>query len=160
MRKITFIQITILVLTLAIIVSALFFSFLNNRTVSKHEELATGQSELMFWNLKSGQKVTGSFLYSVTTTSFRIVNPDMDEIYYSSVVSGHGNFAFSANINGQYRLYVPSIMQSFTLDYTYTVSTPILGLDLTTFIGLVITIGIILELIVLLSNRFLHRNLQ
>ncbi len=100
--------------------------------------------------------MTGSFLYSVTTTSFRIVNPNMDEIYYSSVVNGHGYFAFSANINGQYILYVPSIMQSFTLDYTYNVSTPILGLDLTTFVGLVITIGMILELIVLLSNRFLH----
>jgi hypothetical protein len=160
MRKITFIQITILILTLATILSALFFSFLNTTIVSKHEELATGQMELILWNLKSGQKVTGSFLYSVTTTSFRIVNPDMGEIYFSSVVNGHGSFVFLADIDGLYRLYVPSIMQSFTLDYKYTISTPILGLDLTTFIGLVITIGIILELIVFLINRLLLRKLH
>ena len=153
-NKLRLLQISIIAILLIIIVSALVFSAINEETISEHKADGTG-NRLVSWNLKSGLKVTGSFQYSIKLdSSFRIIREGNGEIYTSSITNGHGNFSFTANENGLYVLYGPSITKNNQLDYTYTTNAPIFGLDLTIFISLTIVLGAIMELIVLLSSRF------
>ena len=162
MRKVIILGVIIILFTLAIALFASIFWITSRTVVSKqNQRLQTSQEELLSWDLKSKQSVTGSFDYSGGngTTAFWLDDPKGVAILNSVTVGYQGKFTVTASTNGNYTLHVKNDqMASNYLDYKYSISSPILGFDLIPFISIVIAIGVVLALVIAFSNLYLIRN--
>jgi hypothetical protein len=156
MKRVRTLQITIILLVTIIALSIAIYSVYNSETVSvENQELNTSQMELLFWDLKSGEFVSGSFNYhgGYNSTSFTIYNPQMVEIQTSEGVGTH-YFSFIAQDNGYYRLYTTNDqMWNNFIDYQYNITPTILGFSPMALIITVIVVGIVIEGTILLINR-------
>jgi hypothetical protein len=126
--------------------------------VIKRETLSSGQMSFLNITLKNGQTVTGSLNFTggsaPSTTGFEIYNPDNATIIHSQTVLHKGNFTFTANIDGYYTFDVlySDIENTNYVNYEYSISSPIFGLNPIAFIALVIALGLISTLIVAFLN--------
>jgi hypothetical protein len=154
-RKVLAFEVIIIVFTLAITLSLVFL--IPAPIIEHNHQLVGGQREILFFDLQSGQTVTGTFYFSGGNgrTGFTINGPNNAEVIGSFTSEHQGNFKFVANIEGQYRLYISNDdLSSHYVDYDYTISSPILGFDPIVLIGLVIAISIVLTLVNIYLNWY------
>ena len=141
----------------------LLFSFNGVRVEHRHQAIdAVNATQSITFNLKTGQQVSGSLNYSDVGnrgTWFVIFDPNgkyltnVDNTYGDNT----GSFSFTAATDGKYYLGI-SRDTIFTehIDYEYTVSPAILGLDKTKLIIIVIALGALSAIataIISLRNR-------
>jgi hypothetical protein len=159
MRKVIILGVIIILFIIAIVIAASVFSY--RMTEVKQKPLSSGQVTFLEIFLHAGQSVTGSLnftRYDINgrngTTGFEVYSPDDITIVHYATINSRGNFAFKANVDGYYTfdLLYSNIHNTVYIDYQYTISSPILGLDPAVFIYLVIVIGVILALVIGLSN--------
>jgi hypothetical protein len=161
MAKRVTLQVVIIVAVLAIVLPLVFLA--TPITVAETIEsidINTAYKFLSF-DLKNGQTVKGSYTIAGSNKTYcYILTPNGDEMsaspsYYRYSYGTYATFSFTADMNGQYYFCISNMpMATFKIKYSYSISAPpILGLDPVVLIGLVIAVGVILELIVFLKYR-------
>jgi hypothetical protein len=157
MRKIVIIELAIIVLTLAIVLSLVFLAA-QNVSVTKQNEIinANNADRYLSFDLQSGQTVRGSYIVDPINgnkqTFCVIIDPNGNEMISSPTNYEYdrnkATFSFTANINGRYYLSISiDDIWNHYIDYEYSISSPpILGVDRTVLTGVVITIGVVLAL--------------
>jgi hypothetical protein len=159
MAKRVTLQVVIIVAALAIVLPLVFTgqsSYAGYQAIDWNNA-----SRALTFDLQTGQSVSGSLTYSGDKHGawFLIGDPDGNEIGSRTSEGDHGTFVFTANIDGQYFIDIgydkPWIV---FINYEYSISAPpILGLDPVVLIGIVITVGAILELAVFFRYRVKSR---
>ena len=165
MRKVVTLELVIVLATLAVALALIFL--LNGITVeNRHQEIdAANAYKSIIFDLKTGQHVSGSFNYTgdVSGTWFAIYDPDGNHLLAASnsAINHTGFFSFTAALYGKYYLGIgkDTIFPDY-IDYQYTVSPAIIGLDKTDLIIIVIAIGGFLAALTALNHlrRLKNRN--
>jgi ABC-type cobalt transport system substrate-binding protein len=161
MRRIIVIDLVIIILTLVIVLPLAFTaqsSYAGYNVID-----VSNASRALTFDLQRGQTVTGSFSFSGNERAgYIIYNQNIGEVIVSQTSEHRGDFTFTAKTDGQYYLNI-QVENPFGeyLDYSYSISAPpILGVDRIVLIGLVITIGVVLALIVAVLSLSRKRNLK
>jgi hypothetical protein len=159
MRRIIVIDLVIIILTLVIVLPLAFTaqsSYAGYNVID-----VSNASRALTFDLQRGQTVTGSFSFSGNERAgYIIYNQNIGEVIVSQTSEHRGDFTFTAKTDGQYYLNI-QVENPFGeyLDYSYSISAPpILGVDRIVLIGLVITIGVVLALIVAVLNLTRKKN--
>jgi heme/copper-type cytochrome/quinol oxidase subunit 2 len=152
MRKITIIEIAIIIST-SVIVFALAFT--GQSSYSGYQTIDwNNASRALTFDLQTGQSVSGSLTYTGDTsgTWFTVYNPDGNPLVASPTYYEYQQkrviFSFTASTDGEYYASVGHNKPwTVFINYEYTISpSPILGVDRTVLTGMVITIGVVLAL--------------
>jgi hypothetical protein len=154
MGKIKAIQIAIV---MAVLVIVLPLAFTSNNTYSGSQSINwNNASKALTFNLNTGQTVNGYFsLNNNERTSYIVYNDEVGEIIVSRTNENKGNFTFTAKSDGPYYLNIYyDIPFGNSMGYSYNISSTFLGFHYILWIGLVIVIGLILELIVTLTSIY------
>ena len=151
-----------LVIVSATLTAALLLLFMfNGVTIEEHNQVITmdNSTKSITFDLKAGQHVSGTLNYTQyhnDITYFFIFPPTgKDYIKNADYTFGNhtGSFAFTATMDGNYFLAMSKDgFFSDSLDYKYTVSPAILGLDKTELIAIVIAVGAFLAAVTTLSH--------
>ena len=141
-------ELTIITVTIAIVLIILFT--FNDVTVAEQNQAVSidTASKSIIFDLKMGQHVSGSLNYTGETW-FAIYDPSGKDITTAEYNYGNhtGSFAFTATVDGKYWLYIDKdYFGTDYIDYQYTVSPAILGLDKTELIIIVIVVGSLLAM--------------
>jgi hypothetical protein len=166
MTKHVTLQVAILVVTLAIVLP-LGFSIHSTSVTNSVNTISTSGRAIVF-DLQRGQTVTGWLNYytsepNIQGSWYRVVDPNgngLNELnsegVYLDAEGNHGTFTFIAKIAGEWSIEVSTSSKPYggNLYYSYSInSPPILGLDRVMLIGIVVVVGVILELILFESNN-------
>jgi hypothetical protein len=161
MPKLVTLQIVIFVAILAIVLPLIFLAT-QNTAVAKTSQMISANNayEYLSFDLQRGQTVKGSYTVQGYNDTFCvIIDPNGNEMVSSPTDYEYdrnkATFSFTADINGRYYLSISIIdIWNHYIDYEYSISSqPILGLDPMVLIGLVVAVGVILELIVFLRYK-------
>ena len=168
MRRITIIEVAIIVLTLVFVLPLVFLAA-QNVSVTENSEIidANNADRYLSFDLQSGQTVRGSYIVDPINgndpTFCVIIDPNGNEMILSPTYYEYdrnkATFSFTANINGLHHLSI-SIGDLWThyIDYEYSISSPLIsGFDPVVLIGLVITVSVVLTLVNVLLNLYLPR---
>jgi hypothetical protein len=158
MRKLTVLAIIIAVLTVIAAVVPVLTSY--SAPVTGKTTLSSGQSTFLFIILGTGHTVTGSFNFTGGngTTGFQVYSPNGTIVVDSETHAHEGNFTFTAGLDGAYTFDVlfSEIINTYFIYYQYSVVKSIFGLNPTIFVGLAITVGVVLILIIAILNYVLR----
>lgn len=132
---------------------------LTNASTVKIVSIRAGEQETVFISLQAKQTVTGSF--NVTGSGqdiidFWVRNPKGEIILNSGTVADRGNFAFTADSDGEYALnFKNNIDYRKSVNLEYEVNSPSIidvispqnmGVDPLVFAGLIIAVGAVLAI--------------
>jgi hypothetical protein len=163
MRKRVTLQVVTFVAILAIVLPLAFSA----QTISVADSTYNSSERPIVFNLQIGQTVNGWLFYdsgpNTPSSWYNIVTPNGDGTTEATAEGVHyggegknGTFTFTAKVAGEWSIHVCTSYKPYGgfLRYSYTVSpAPILGLHPMFLIGLVVAVGVILELIVFLGYK-------
>jgi hypothetical protein len=163
MKTRLYIQLLIIIVALAVVLPLAF----SNQSSTVYHSVITGENatQSITFELQNGQVVTGSLTYYSNDFNgawFMIYGPEGDPLVTSSLSvtreQNHGTFKFTASQSGRYSIGVNNNDGwSRYLDYSYIISSPVLGFDPFLLIALVIGIAIVLTGINILVNWVVPR---
>jgi hypothetical protein len=169
MRKVVAIEVIILIAILALVLPLAIS--VHNTSVTKYNQSfdANNAARILTFDLQTGQIVTGS--YTVTdgetntqfNTGFSIYDPDGAPLTTGSYTRepNHGSFMFTATITGQYYLSIPiNDLFIHRINYQYSITNHILGIDTVVLIGLVIIIGVVSGLIIAFISLYRAKKMK
>lgn len=110
----------------------------------------TNSSKALAFDLKTGQTVNGHIAFWFNRVNYSVYNERLGNIIGAETSTRTGYYTFTAPVDGVYYL---SIDSSTGFLYSYTISPAFLGLNATFWIGLVIALGIVLEIYVGLKGK-------
>ncbi|MBN1358034.1 PPC domain-containing protein [Candidatus Bathyarchaeota archaeon] len=151
MRKITIIELAIIISTLVIIFPLMLS--MNGMSVSVYDQAVTQfDRRTITFDLKSGQNVTGWLDFTGDTNGawFQLYDPNENLPKIGDIThdGSHVSFTFTADINGQYYIRVGVLgLSTEYINRQYSItSSPILGFDPAVLTVIVITVGVVLAL--------------
>jgi hypothetical protein len=117
----------------------------------------TNASRALTFDLKTGQTVRGHVSFGSHRFNYSVYDEQSNDIFSTETTTRNGYFIFTANVNGLYHLNISTTGSYYrAIDdfyYHYTVSPAFLGVNVTVWIGFVIVLGVILEIIVTLKVK-------
>jgi hypothetical protein len=147
-------------IVIAVLVIVLPLALTSNHSYSGSQSINwDNASKALTFNLQTGQTVNGWINYTGEKSGawYLIGDPNGNEIGSRTTDGNFGNFAFTATVNGEYFIDIWYDKPfGITFNYSYTVSSVFLWLSYIVWIGLVIVVGIFLELIITLIS-FYHK---
>lgn len=163
MRKIISRELVIVFATLAVTFALIFG--VNDVTI-KEQHKTVGAADAyrsIIFDLETGQHVSGSLNYTGddSGTWFAIYDPNGNHIVTADNIHGNhtGTFSFAAAMDGKYSLGIGKDTTFYDyIDYEYTVSPVVLGLDKTELIIIVAAIGGFLAALTALNHLRVLRN--
>jgi hypothetical protein len=153
-----------IVLVTIVIVLIITFTFNEVKVENRHQAIGAANAyQSIIFNLKTGQHVSGSLNYTGddSGTWFAIYDPNGNHLVTADNIRGNhtGTFTFDASVDGKYYLGIGKDTTFIDyIDYEYTVSPAILGLDKTELILIVVVVGSVLAVVVAIKSLRKHKN--
>lgn len=149
------IQLTILIAVLAILMLLIISAHIEYSGFNTiYQE--TNASRALTFDLKTGQTVRGHVSFGFHRFNYSVNNEQIGKIFITGTTTRNGYFIFTSEADGLYYFNI-STSGSFyravdSFYYHYTISPAFLGVNVTVWIGIVISIGVVLELIVIIKK--------
>jgi hypothetical protein len=148
---------TIVFVTIAVVL-IIIFSFNGVTVENRHQAVSIDNADKsIVFDVKTGQHVSGLLNYTGddSGTWFAIYDPNGNHLITASNSYGNhsGSFSFTATMDGKYYSWIgKDYFGTSYIDYQYTVSPAILGLDKTELIIIVAAVGGFLAALTALSH--------
>jgi hypothetical protein len=144
--KISFEVIIVVLVVILLLTVSSHIPYSGNNTIFQE----TNSSKALAFDLITGQTVNGHISFWFTRVNYSVYNERLGRIFVAETSTRTGYFTFTAPVDGVYYLDIDT---SAGFVYSYTISPAFLGLNAVFWIGLVIALGIVLEIYIRLRNK-------